>query len=220
MVYRGACNRMRKPVMLYTLPRTRATVLFYSCKRYILKDEIFADFNLDLNNEKELKKAFYKIDDPDTVLKIHGAHIARDQKIINWYNQTLKNNVYDIFVVERPDRVNTFLSLFLADKFGYNKRDEIEPFEFEVTESNIESMKQEIRYYLDYYPTYGKVISLENYPKDYFDEYLMNTDNQESYKKYHYIKNFDWTVEQISKVLDLFSYEWQKKINNLNEKNN
>ena len=59
-----------KPVMLYTLPRTRATALFYACRRAIIKDEVFANFNLDLDNDQEIKKAFYKIDDPNCGLSI------------------------------------------------------------------------------------------------------------------------------------------------------
>ena len=209
-----------KPVMIYTLPRTRATVLLYSCRRAIIKDEVFADFNLDLNDSNQIKNAFYKLEDPNTVLKIHGPHINRADFIKDWYKKVLDLKTYDVFIVERYDRLNTFLSLFLAEKFGYNKRDEIEPFEFEITEDNIEIMKNEIRQYLDFYPSYGKVISLEKYSEEYFDSFLMNKDNQESYKKYRYIKNFNWTVEQVTKVLDLFSSEWDNKIKNLNEKNN
>ena len=209
-----------KPVMLYTLPRTRATVLFYACRRAIVKDEIFADFNLDLNNAQEIKKAFYKIDDPNTVLKIHGPHITRSNIIQEWYKTSLDSKTYDIFVVERPDRLNTFLSLIIAQRFGFNKRDEIVPFEFLATDHDIEIVKKEITDYLNYYPSYGTIINLENYPSSYFDPLLMNTDNQESYKKYQYIKNFDWVVEQLQNVLATFQTEWQGKINRLNEKNN
>ena len=209
-----------KPVMLYTLPRTRATVLFYACRRAIVKDEIFADFNLDLNNAQEIKKAFYKIDDPNTVLKIHGPHITRSNIIQEWYKTSLDSKTYDIFVVERPDRLNTFLSLIIAQRFGFNKRDELTPFEFLATDHDIEIVKTEIKNYFNYYPSYGTVINLENYPSNYFDSSLMSTDNQESYKKYHYIKNFDWVVEQLQDVLAKFQIEWQDKINSLDEKNN
>jgi hypothetical protein len=209
-----------KPVMLYTLPRTRATVLFYACRRAIVKDETFADFNLDLNNAQEIKKAFYKIDDPNTVLKIHGPHIIRSNIIQEWYKNSLDSKTYDIFVVERPDRLNTFLSLIIAQRFGFNKRDELVPFEFLATDHDIEIVKKEITDYLNYYPSYGTIINLENYPSSYFDPLLMNTDNQESYKKYQYVKNFDWVVEQLQNVLATFQTEWQGKINRLNEKNN
>lgn len=209
-----------KPVMLYTLPRTRATVLFYACRRAIVKDESFADFNLDLDSAQEIKKAFYKIDDPNTVLKIHGPHITRSNIIQEWYKNSLDSKTYDIFVVERPDRLNTFLSLIIAQRFGFNKRDELVPFEFLATDHDIEIVKKEITDYLNYYPSYGTIISLENYPLSHFDPLLMNTDNQESYKKYQYIKNFDWVVEQLQDVLIKFQTEWQDKINRLNEKNN
>jgi hypothetical protein len=209
-----------KPVMLYTLPRTRATVLFYACRRAIVKDESFADFNLDLEESQSIEKAFYKIDNPNTVLKIHGSHITRSNIIQEWYKTSLDFKTYDIFVVERPDRLNTFLSLIIAQHFGFNKRDEITPFEFLATDHDIEIVKKEITDYLNYYPSYGTIISLENYPLSHFDPVLMNTDNQESYKKYQYIKNFDWVVEQLQDVLAKFQIEWQSKINRLNEKNN
>jgi hypothetical protein len=209
-----------KPVMLYTLPRTRATALFYACRRAIVKDEVFADFNLDLNNDQEIKKAFYKIDDANTVLKIHGPHIDRSIIIQDWYAQSLDTKTYDIFVVERPDRLNTFLSLIIAQRFGFNKRDEIVPFEFLATDADIEIVRTEIKKYFNYYPSYGTVINLESYPSSYFDPALINTDNQESYKKYHYIKNFNWVVQQLQNVLLEVDAEWQSKINSLDEKNN
>ena len=204
-----------KPVMLYTLPRTRATVLFYGCRRAIIKGEVFSntDFNL---NDDGIKKAFYKIDDPNAVLKIHGAHISRSPIVQDWYSKSLDSKTYDIFVVERPDRLNTFLSLILAEKFGYIKAEEVDPFEFFVTENDIEKIKDEITDYLKYYPTYGTIINLESYPRDYFDPFLMNTEDQESYKKYQYIINFDWTVDQIQQILLSVENEWQQKISNLN----
>jgi hypothetical protein len=204
-----------KPVMLYTLPRTRATVLFYGCRRAIVKGEVFSNISFNLNDDS-IKKAFYKIEDPNTVLKIHGAHIIRSPIVQEWYSKSLNSKTYDIFVVERSDRLNTFLSLILAEKFGYIKTEEIDPFEFFVTENDIEKIKDEITYYLRYYPTYGTIIDLKNYPRDYFDPFLMNTEDQESYKKYQYIKNFDWTVDQIQQILSSVETDWQQKINNLN----
>jgi hypothetical protein len=209
-----------KPVMLYTLPRTRATALFYACRRAIIKDEVFANFNLDLDNDQDIKKAFYKIDDPNTVLKIHGPHIARSTIIEKWYKNSLDSNTYEVFVVERLDRLNTFLSLIIAQRFGYNKRDEILPFEFSVNDTDIELVKTEIENYFKYYPQCGSVINLESYPLSHFDPALINTDNQESYKKYHYIKNFNWVVQQLQNVLSEVDAEWQGKIDRLNEKNN
>jgi hypothetical protein len=204
-----------KPVMLYTLPRTRATVLFYGCRRAIVKGEVFSNTSFNLNDDS-IKKAFYKIEDPNTVLKIHGAHISRSPIVQEWYSKSLNSKIYDIFVVERPDRLNTFLSLILAEKFGYIKAEEIDPFDFFVTENDIEKIKDEIAYYLRYYPTYGTIIDLKNYPPDYFDPFLMNTEDQESYKKYQYIKNFDWAVDQIQQILTSVETDWQQKINNLN----
>jgi len=209
-----------KPVMLYTLPRTRATALFYACRRAIVKDEVFANFNLDLDNDQEIKKAFYKIDDSNTVLKIHGPHIARSSIIEEWYKKSLDSNIYEVFVVERPDRLNTFLSLIIAQRFGYNKRDEIQPFEFSANDTDIELVKTEIENYFKYYPHRGSIIDLENYPASYFDSALISTPDQESYKKYHYIKNYDWIVEQLQNILTDVDVEWQGKIDRLNEKNN
>jgi hypothetical protein len=81
-------------------------------------------------------------------------------------------------------------------------------------------MKIEITNYLKYYPSYGKVIDLQHYPAEYFDPFLMNKDDQESHKKYQYIENFDWTVDQIQTFLKSVEAEWNDKINRLNEKDN
>lgn len=209
-----------KPVLIYTLPRTRATVLLYSCRRAIVKDEMFADFNLDIDSFEGVKIAFYKLEDSNTVCKIHGRHLSRAKFLSDWYHRVLDLKIYDVFVVERPDRLNTFLSLILAERFGYNKRDEIEAFEFEVTDKDIELVESEIKYYLDFYPSYGRIVSLDSYPLEYFDSFLINDTDQESHKKYQYIQNFEWTVQEINRVLAKYENTWQDKINKLNEKNN
>jgi hypothetical protein len=204
-----------KPVMLYTLPRTRGTAILYSCLRPIIKDEPFAEWTLDLESDESWNKALYKIDDPRAVVKIHGEHIARDTRITQWYNSAIENNTYEVFVIERPDRANIFLSHFIAGRFGFNLYDEIEPYSFTVNNSDIAAMKMLIEKYLKHFPPYGTVISLDNLPAGFFSKRITPKLDQKSHLKYRYIENFDWAVEQIEQVLAEYKEEWDRKISRL-----
>lgn len=204
-----------KPVMLYTLPRTRGTAILHSCLRPIIKDEPFAEWTLDLNSNKSWDNAFYKLDDPLAVVKIHGEHVARDIRIEQWYKSVIDQQVYEIFVIERPDRQNIFLSQFIAGRFGFNLYDEIKPYSFSVTDADIVHMRMLIEQYLKYFPSYGCVISLETMPQEFFNINITPKFNQKSHLKYKYIENFDWAVEQIQTVLLEYQNEWDQKVANL-----
>jgi hypothetical protein len=204
-----------KPVMLYTLPRTRGTAILYSCLRPIIKDEPFAEWTLDLDSEESWNKALYKIDDPRAVLKIHGEHIARDVRIAQWYNSAIENNTYEVFVIERPDRANIFLSQFIANRFGFNLYDEIAPYNFKVNDNDISCMRELIEQYLTYFPPYGNVVSLETLPSEFFNTKIVPKLDQKSHLKYKYIENFDWTMEQIIQVLSEYKGEWDHKVSTL-----
>ena len=209
-----------KPVMLYTLPRTRASAMLYCCRRPIIKDEVFSSVNLNPNNEIEWNDALHRITDPKTVLKIHGSHIAYNNKIQEWYHQNMNSSVYDVFVIERPDRLNTFLSLILASKFGFSKREEISPFYFTTTDNDIQSVRNELTNYLFFYPTYGTAINIDNMPIEYFNIDMMKYENQYSNLKYQYIENYQWTVEQLELILKEFQKSWDDKIHSLVRTNN
>lgn len=213
--YRSHAGVIVKPVMLYTLPRTRASAMLYCCRRPIIKDEVFSSVNLNSNNETEWNDVLYKITDPKTVLKIHGSHIAYDNKIQEWYQQVIDQSVYEIFIIERPDRLNTFLSLILASKFGFSKREEIEPFYFTVTDNDIQSVRTELTTYLSFYPRYGTAINIDNMPTEYFNTDIMRYENQHSHLKYQYIENYQWTVEQLELILKEFQKFWDDKIHSL-----
>jgi hypothetical protein len=204
-----------KPVMLYTLPRTRGTAILYSCRRPIIKDEPFAEWTLDLDSEESWNKALYKIDNPRAVVKVHGEHIARDVRIAKWYNSAIENNTYEVFVIERPDRANIFLSQFIAGRFGFNLYDEVAPYSFAVNDSDIAHMRMLIEQYLKYFPPYGTIINLDNLPEDYFSVSITPKLDQKSHLKYKYIENFDWATEQIEKVLAEYKEEWNSKVSTL-----
>jgi hypothetical protein len=203
------------PIMIYTLPRTRASAILYCCRNPIVKNEVFSKFNLDDDNEWHT--VLHKITDPKTVLKIHGTHIARHKKIQQWYEHAISQSVYNVFVVERPDRLNTFLSFIVASKFGFSKREEIDPFYFTVTDYDIQLIRNELVSYLLFYPTYGQVIDIDSMPEEYFNIDMLRYENQHSYLKYQYITNYTWTVEQIQLILDEFNDSWNYKIKMLSE---
>ena len=204
-----------KPVMLYTLPRTRGTAILHSCLRPIVKDEPFAEWTLDLHSEQSWNSAFYKIDDSRAVIKIHGEHVARDTRIEQWYKSVIADQTYEMFVIERSDRENLFLSHFIANRFGFNLHEEVTPYVFRVNDSDINHMRELIELYLKYFPPYGNIISLETLPREFFNPNIIPKTDQKSYLKYKYIENFDWAMEQIEQVLAEYKEEWDHKISTL-----
>jgi hypothetical protein len=204
-----------KPVMLYTLPRTRGTAILYSCLRPIIKDEPFAEWKLDLDSEESWNKALYKIDDSRAVVKIHGEHIARDARIEQWYESVIADRKYEIFVIERCDRESIFLSHFIANRFGFNLYDEIAPYNFKVNDSDISHMRKLIKLYLKHFPPYGNIISLETLPSDFFNPNIVPKFDQKSHLKYKYIENFNWAMKQITQVLADYKEEWDHKVSTL-----
>jgi hypothetical protein len=193
-----------KPIMIYTMPRTRATVVFFCARRAIIKDEVFSLDNLDINSEDSWKQAFRDIDDPKAVLKIHGNHIEHSVRVQDWYQSVLANDVYDIFVVERPDWVNCFLSVCIANRFGFNLRNEKDPFEFSIEERELEDIEKEIQAYLKWYPKNSTKITADTMPESHFNNKMRNSENQNSQDKYKYIKNLDWAKVEIEKIVDRY----------------
>jgi hypothetical protein len=193
-----------KPIMIYTMPRTRATAVFFCARRAILKDEVFGYDTLDTNSEDSWRKAFDHVEDPRAVLKIHGRHIDRHPRIIEWYDSVIKKNTYDVFVVERPDMVNVFLSYCMAHRFGFNLRDEIDPFEFSITPEEILHIEEELKLYLKYMPPNAIRITVDSMPDSHFNRKIISSEDQLSHNKYKYIENYEWAKTRIQLLVDQY----------------
>ena len=204
-----------KPILLYTMPRSRGTAGLYRCK---LLNKLNEPFMRKLSNEFDNSSwdlLVEKMNSNDTCTKIHGYHMEFYTPGKEWYNQVINSHSHNIFVVERKDRMNMLLSDVLAREYGYSYSNEKEnKNNMKVTPNIINQIKGSVALYLKYFPCHGKVITYETLPDSYFDltTEIGNHKDQQSYLKHHYITNLEQCKNELQNILDFYKKEWDDKI--------
>jgi len=205
-----------KPILLYTMPRSRGTAGLYCCK---LLNKLNEPFMRKLSNEFDNSSwdlLVEKMSSIDTCTKIHGSNMEFYKPGNKWYNEVLNLRSHEIFVIERKDRLNMLLSDVLAKQYGYSSfHEKKQKNNITATATDIYCAKINVLLYLKYFPHYGKVITYETLPDSHFDlkTELKNHIDQQSHLKYHYITNLEWCKNELqTKVLDFYKKEWDDKI--------
>jgi hypothetical protein len=202
------------PILLYTLPRARGTAALKACKRYPL-NEPFSHLELINPSEKQWSNLVLQMNAPSSCVKIHPGHLCFRPQGLDWYLQVLKEQSHKIYVVERIDRVNQFLSCLIAFRFGWNAKTEIEPFNINISKDELYNFKTYIQQYLKYYPSYGQVFQYNKLPEIDFDLSKVQWTDQQSHLKHKYITNLDQCVEILTEIIELYKKEWDEKIMSL-----
>jgi len=204
-----------KPILIYTMPRSRGTASLYCCKTY---NKLNGPFRTALSNKfdtAEWNALLEKMNTYDTCTKIHAYNMHFYAPGKEWYNQVINSNSHEIFVVERKDRLNMLLSDVLAQEYGYNFNDEIKnKNNIKATLTIINRIKLSVLLYLKYFPHSGKVITYETLPDSHFDlkKELENHIDQQSHLKHYRISNLEWCKDELQTVLDFYKNEWDDKI--------
>ena len=177
-----------KPVVIYSLPRTRSTPALYSCKRAVHLCEPFSATNLNKNkslfdawnyraktNNKfvssgQWDKLVTSMNDPNTATKTLCSDLGYFVPARTWFRDAVENQTHDIFVLEREDRKAILLSFLIACEFGWGKHREKTPYNFSVKHELIETLHKIMDWYLSFYPKKGKLITYENLPESHFDK--------------------------------------------------
>ena len=204
-----------KPVIIYTLHRTKATASMTACKRSIMNTQSFVFENPhSITKEQWLEKTKY-VDDPNSVTRVRGRDIGACDYNEEWYFNKLNKENYDIFVIEREDRLATMLSFFTSKFFGFNKFEEIDPYPVEVSDNIIDEVEFNIQSHIKYYPNTGTVVTFETLPESHFDKHLITHAEQHSKEKFKYLTNLDYCIERCNNILLKYNDEWDEKIKSL-----
>lgn len=224
-----------KPVIIYSIQRTRSTATLYSCKRDIKirepfnSGQMFKNLNhiyCDLHRSKFHKifvdisgwdNLIIRMNNANTVTKILSYNLYTFLPSRKWFEDTVNDETHDIFVLERENREELLLSWIIAQYFGHSHQVESESYEFTVPESMLHNIIHSVDQFLRFYPKKGQVITYENLPSSHFDKNLnQRMIDQDSKSKYKYFKNIDVFRNHIRHILDYYKDEWDSKIRSLN----
>lgn len=204
-----------KPVIIYSLHRTKATAAITGCKRSIMNMQPFT-----FNDPETIEKHIWLektqiVNNPNSVSRVRGSDINNCKWTTDWYNNYLNDNNYDIFIVERFDRLSTILSFFTSKYFGFNKFEEIQPYNVTVSENLFQEIEFNIKNHINYYPKFGSIVTFETLPTSHFDKHIVSHSEQKSKDKFKYLINLDECIERSMCMIEKYKKEWDEKIKSI-----
>lgn len=213
-----------KPVLIYSMPRTRSTAAMQACKRTVKLNEPFAFHNTPAYNEKDLESlsrmrnlidyehsdqwnlALDEMKRSDAVVKIFGADLAQYYHARAWFDET--GSSYEIFTLVRDPRL-VILSNLLAQNFGFWTGAETRVKELTINSSQFNYIEFIFSSFLRFYPKSSRLVTFETLPEEFFDKSLIWHKNQHSMRRLHLIKNLDEVEKNINTILRYFKKEWK-----------
>lgn len=221
-----------KPVIIYTLPRTKGNATLRACKRTNRYNEPFGWYNVftefspierpmttkTLFNIKQRTSEFTgwydiqkKLDDPDTASKIFGGNLRDLPQSMSWFREADSRQTHEVFVLLRSPR-ELVLSLMFAFNFGFFKTDETEDREIEIDAGSILWTDNVFHEFLTYYPKNARVITFDSLPAEYFEYSRIDMEPQNALtKRLHCVKNIDEVNRNIDTILKFHQLEWEEK---------
>jgi len=199
---------MKNPVIIYSHRRTDGSAIFHSCKRQNKIYEPFAP-RYDDNFASVFRKYWllHRLNNGNTVIKLHGHHLCRFPQSIAWYKKVMKTTRHEIFVVEK-DMVQAGLSFLLAKQFGFRISTEIQLFNFTAPVEHIEQWNEFMRRYVQFFPTRGTIITHDNMPEEFFDRRLNTVVGvQQTSEQHQYIRNLEWATGQLHRIKEKYTAE-------------
>lgn len=205
-----------KPMLLYSMPRARGTVSLHKSLRAVKLNEPFRQEELNLTDTSAWDIMVKSMNHNDSSTKIHGYHLQQYEPGNIWYQQVMRDRSHEVVVIERTDRINMLLSDILATHHGYNFPMH-DNHAFTVHERLITRAHNVICQHLIYYPTYGKVVTFETLPTEFFNKELVAARvDQKSYLRHNCITNIEWCKDVLGDILDFYKKDWDNKILSLN----
>ena len=212
-----------KPVLIYTMPRTKGNATLEACKRTHKFNEPFEVNNLPnlvgpldsyINVVKTLVEydgqddLFNKLNTPDSACKIFGHGLTYYYPARSWFS--MAQQTHDVFILVRNVR-EMIISELLAPHFGYTRSSSKEDRPIEIKEQQFALASQIIFGFLRFYPANGRLITFETLPTDYFDKSLIVTENQYSQSKFDLITNSKEVQDNIQAIMAFHDDEWKEK---------
>ena len=211
-----------KPVIIYTMGRSRSTAVLQACRRTTQLNEPFDVYSIvghdftsfiearaELGNQIDWANVQCQMSNSDSASKFFGTSLALFPPAQNWFLEA--EETHEIFILLRNVR-DVIWSLLLANKFGFHKHSEVELCDTVINDRDLFVADNAIDQFLRFYPQTGKIISFDSLPEDYFDYSKITHPNQNSQeRKLQFITNLDEVERKIDLILDFRSLQWKEK---------
>lgn len=219
-----------KPVIIYTLPRTRGKAALSACKRetllneplgyYIIFPELLSiSYPMPTSTLFDIRNRMLNftgwdtlrntLDNPNSASKIFGSNLYEFPKARAWFRNTI--HTHERFVLLRSPR-EIIWSFALATFFGFRKEKETEDREIEISDHLLFQVDRIFQQFLTFYPEDAKIITFESLPEEHFDYSKINIINQNSLtRRLPYVKNIDEVNRTIDTILNFHRIEWEEK---------
>jgi len=213
-----------KPVLIYSMPRTRSTAAMQACKRPVKVNEPFAFHNTPTYNEKnmgslsqirnlvhyehseEWNLVLDEMKRPDAVVKIFGRDLAQYYHARAWFNEA--SSSHEIFTLIRDPKQVIFSNL-LAQHIGFWHGAETPVRKLTIDNSQFSSIEFIFSSFLRFYPKSSRLVTFETLPEEFFDKSQIWLEEQHSMRRLHLIKNLDEVEKNIDTILRYFEKEWK-----------
>jgi hypothetical protein len=216
---------MIKPIIIYSLARTKSSAVLQAAQRQHLLHEPFDSWAVLDNSYAGEKLSSVELDNrllntlnwpelearmsaSDTAIKFFGTGLHHYYPAQKWFNSVIEKNTHEIFVLLR-NLEDTLWSYILALNFGFDRRDHITPFKFAATPEHLGFANRNIVQFLDFYPKNKKIITFDSLPSEYFDRTRITLKPQKSEQKRFLVTNSDYVDDQIQKILLNHKSRWE-----------
>lgn len=216
-----------KPVIIYSLPRSRSTAALQACRRNTQFNEPFDLYMLD-NFRKEptslidtrariLQNTDWQslkneMSNGDSVSKFFGTSLVNFPPAQKWFHEADQSKTHDIFVLLRSPREIVW-SFVLALKFGFDSLSEIPAYNEMISEHDLLKADVAIDSFLRFYPTNGVATTFDDLPEEYFDYSKIMHKEQNSMEKKRFVQNLEETERKIDLLLEFRKDQWYEKTN-------
>lgn len=152
---------------------------------------------------KYWENLFQKLNSQNTVSKFFGNSLYHCLPARKWWNDVIKNQSHDIFILER-NLIEVFLSHIIArqqDTFTYK---EIEILPFEATNIDFFVVESLLDRHLRFFPNYGTIVTFDTLPKSHFAKEKINIKDQTTFLEYNKIKNLQETLNTLNEIVSYY----------------
>lgn len=221
-------EKVKKPHLIYTLPRAKSTAILQASKKKINLNEpfsyeflfghinyqdIFFDNYWEVTiQEKKWNLIKSSMNNPDSVVKVLGFDVENLSQGKKWLEDALKKQTHEVFVVHR-DLKEVCWSYLLATRRGFFHNDNASNKPFSLKLIDLVFLEKHIKDYLRHLPQKNaKLISWDRLPKKYFDKSRVRITEQFSSKHLHLIENFDFCKNKIEEFKEIYQPIIDKRV--------
>jgi hypothetical protein len=149
----------------------------------------------------------------DACWKCFGYQIEDCERYTEIWDCIQTQQSHDIFLLER-DRREIFLSLIMAEQFGYDSDHETAYHDFTVSPDKLDWYDHLVQMHIKHMPRSARLITWPYLPESHFDINLNTRKDQHSKDKLHHCRNLAQVTDWIDQLLAQHSVAWDLAIAN------